>query len=501
MSTKGGKTTLKASINTPKRRKNSNSGSGFFQSSRDLIDSQLFAFLSDTDKEEKLYHGIVGDLEEGDDNDDDDDDDDDDDGNLVIGAVVGRENDDNAIADSGSELDDDDDDDGDDEFDIDADEDDDDEFDQNTEQSLRKLTERADDDDDEYNDKRIEEEEEVAIVEEMAFQDRQRSTNSDSDSNITDSEAELSFTNALFVDTEDKELNHVYSSTTPFEFHESDDDSFILDYLFSSGNSSDEEQSGKMDHSGRIKKRRRRDRKRAADYSQSEKFDLIRDREYSSGLDATIRKQERGIPVYEFDDGESTDEDENLPPPSHRKAGHRATEILVSSITASKPPVLGSWVLPVDRRVGIINGLSTRTLSPPPFPRGSINESNGRSNGASRQVSSSRHSSIIDSSPSMLASMFRSNLAHNPSHLISSEVLENENDREHNVLALEDFIYLSELDEDDNEDNEHGPHADHKFSGVSSSDPSSTPVWVGKFHSKFPLSAFRNRSSMQYRGI
>lgn len=64
--------------------------------------------------------------------------------------------------------------------------------------------------------------------------------------------------------------------------------------------------------------------------------------------------------------GDSTDEDADLPPPSQRAKGRKAVEVLGTN-SNMRPPVLGSWNIENTKgNVGIIDGLTTRTLSPPP---------------------------------------------------------------------------------------------------------------------------------------
>lgn len=134
--------------------------------------------------------------------------------------------------------------------------------------------------------------------------------------------------------------------------------------------------------------------------------------------------------------GDSTDEDNTLPR-SNPKVRARPTEILSTSATTSRPPVLGSWVMSTERPYGIIDGLTTRTLSPP-------------ANGSAEFVTPAKRSRTVTS--------------------VSS-------DSEASELALEDFIYTSELEED-------------------KEDMFSTPVADDVYYNKdIPLSAFRNRGS------
>ncbi|KAK9380101.1 transcription factor CRF1-domain-containing protein [Kockiozyma suomiensis] len=464
-----------------KRRRNS-------QTSHE-IDSQLLAFLADADDGTTFEFEFQEDEEEDDDADEDDDEAD------VEGIVVIQEASDE---DNDLEIEDDDDSDANEESvseeagNEDEDDDDDDDEGYNAAAKLQLV-----DDGLEQNDRQIEKEEEAAIVEEFSFEGFDRigdvsalaaafaaeATNSDSTSESSGDEDEddHAFVESLFVNRTDPALKHIVSSV-PRKYHDSDDDSFILDYFFSSGDSSDDDpRDAKTDDSGRRRHRRRRTNTFSEDVDDSDADDEnggfdIRVDDVSSGIDASIRKNG----YVDADDGESTDEDENLPPPSTRKAGHRATEILISSASASKPPVLGSWILPVGRRIGVINGLATRTLSPPPFPRGEDEtDETGRNLRIARD---------LPSSPSVMAAASRGvpRAAFDISALCSDS--EDQSD-----IQLEEFIYMSELDDEDAEE------GDLSSMLESTPGPTSTPVWAGKFNSRYPLSAFRNRSSMQYR--
>ncbi|KAK9376626.1 transcription factor CRF1-domain-containing protein [Lipomyces chichibuensis] len=460
------------SMRSPKRRRNSASSSAFFQSNRDILDTQLFAFIAeDAGSAAFEFDGV----------DDEDDDEDEDEGG-----------DDEDVEDE--EVD------GDDE--VDFDQEDDCYYDQVAE---LQLSNEADDDAAE-DDEQIELEEEAAIVEELSIQELEQAeegvaelaaaladcSDSSSYAESEDDDDDLPFADTLFVDKGNPALLHIVS-TAPRKYHDSDDDSFILDYFFSSGESSDDDRKDLTDrHSQSASKRRRRQRRNtfSDDLEESELdndnegFELKTDE--ISGIEMSVRRVGN---YYGADDGESTDEDENLPPPSDRKAGHRGTEIFVSSVTASKPPVLGSWVLPVGRRIGIINGLATRTLSPPPYPRGNDGDID---TGAYMPLGHGRHHNDFASSPSVMAAAARSRGALRGG-LRTFDPNAFGSDSERSDVALEEFIYMSELDNEDEQGD---------LSIVETTpDPTSTPVWAGKFHSKFPLSAFRNSSSMQYRSI
>ncbi|SCU95752.1 LANO_0E11276g1_1 [Lachancea nothofagi CBS 11611] len=63
-------------------------------------------------------------------------------------------------------------------------------------------------------------------------------------------------------------------------------------------------------------------------------------------------------------DGESTDEDETLPPPDTRnKIGSKAKEVVSANVVGLKPPKLGTWETD-NKPFSIIDGLSTKSLYP-----------------------------------------------------------------------------------------------------------------------------------------
>ncbi|SCU87132.1 LAME_0D08900g1_1 [Lachancea meyersii CBS 8951] len=64
-------------------------------------------------------------------------------------------------------------------------------------------------------------------------------------------------------------------------------------------------------------------------------------------------------------DGESTDEDETLPPPNTRnkKIGSKAKEVVSANVVGLKPPKLGTWETD-NKPFSIIDGLSTKSLYP-----------------------------------------------------------------------------------------------------------------------------------------
>lgn len=151
------------------------------------------------------------------------------------------------------------------------------------------------------------------------------------------------------------------------------------------------------------------------------------------------------------DSSEETDEDVNIPPPSHRKAGSRATEILSFSNAGSRPPVLGSWDLSSTHQpFGIIDGLTTRNINgqtPHLHKKGSANN----------------------------ASSYHRKRAF-------------QSDDELSELALDEFINTDELD--DGSDDEANDGVDGTTNGHDH--PSTWHV-----RKNIPMSAFRNRGVEQ----
>lgn len=83
--------------------------------------------------------------------------------------------------------------------------------------------------------------------------------------------------------------------------------------------------------------------------------------QYPTGLDEFLE--------YEYDSGDSTDEDLNLPKSTSKsKLGSKvAKEVLSSKTSDHRPPVLGTWAAVSNKPFGIIDGLSTRSLITKPF--------------------------------------------------------------------------------------------------------------------------------------
>lgn len=137
-----------------------------------------------------------------------------------------------------------------------------------------------------------------------------------------------------------------------------DDDSYLWNYFFSSGESEDEDNV-----------------ERYNDASEDEELDvdqLFPDMNTKSRrLSQANTRKSMSIAnndSFELDNGyesgDSTDEDLNLPKPSNKSkvASKKAKEVLSSKTADYRPPILGTWVAVDSRPFGIIDGLSTRTL-------------------------------------------------------------------------------------------------------------------------------------------
>lgn len=90
--------------------------------------------------------------------------------------------------------------------------------------------------------------------------------------------------------------------------------------------------------------------------------------EKSNSSDENV-KPTRPVQATHLPSGESTDEDDGVPPERKRRRakGTKALEVLGSNSYTTRPPLLGTWEIDGDKNIGIIDGRTTRTLSPPPF--------------------------------------------------------------------------------------------------------------------------------------
>ncbi|KAA8916796.1 hypothetical protein TRICI_001051 [Trichomonascus ciferrii] len=238
------------------------------------------------------------------------------------------------------------------------------------------------------------------------------------DDDDEESEAELYFTDDFFEPAPASALVTSRPGVNQSVSDDEDDDSYLWSYFFSSGES-------------------------------------------DSDGESTERPSSRNgfhleLPDEEYFSGDSTDEDLSLPPRSHRKSvGSRATEVVSSSNTASRPPILGSWVMSSERPFGIIDGLTTRTLSPP---------ESSQSHYFENQQQLPQHHDL----PRRRKRGF--------SQSNGGDSITNHSDSEVSEIALDEFIYTSDLDENHSDDDE-----------------LATPVSGWSMSNGVPLSAFRNR--------
>ena len=275
-----------------------------------------------------------------------------------------------------------------------------------------------DDDDEADDDNAVEETEERAILEEVKRSGDLEGHKVGYVSDEDDFESDISFDQDAFFETRTTQAGIKSITSVPLANQYSDEDeSYLWSYFFTSGDESEDE---------------------------NLKFNQLT---HVDSVDA-------GEPVEIS--GDSTDEDENLPR-SNLQIISRPTEILSTSANTSRPPVLGSWVMSSERPYGIIDGLTTRTLS-----------TTSSANGTSAQPDS-----VGASAATALPDGKRSQQNSTVSKINQDD---GKSDSELSELALDDFIYTSELEDEDK--------------------VSEYPIEDSIYHSlnkDIPLSAFRNR--------
>lgn len=294
-------------------------------------------------------------------------------------------------------------------------------------------------DDEADDDDAIEESEERAILEEVEQSgDLEEPSKVGYQSEEEDFESDISFGNDSFFESRSTQNGVRNITSAPLAYHlsgEEDDDSYLWSYFFTSGDDSDET-------------------------STVESEILTKANTDSNGLERVQLLLNEG---FKNDSGDSTDEDDTLP---RAKIGikFKPTEILSSSTATSRPPVLGSWVMSTERPYGIIDGLSTRTLSPPP--------------------SSDIKKTPFEACPADGSNEMENHHKRPRSSSIGNSFAFDNSDSELSELALDDFIYTSELEDKDD------------FDCSSRVDPvGSEDLIFLEFNRDIPLSAFRNRLS------
>lgn len=274
-----------------------------------------------------------------------------------------------------------------------------------------------DDDDEADDDNAVEETEERAILEEVKRSGDLEGHKVGYVSDDDDFESDISFDQDAFFETRTTQAGIKSITSAPLTNQYSDeDDSYLWSYFFTSGDESEDE-------------------------------NLKTNPTHVNSVDA-------GEPVEIS--GDSTDEDENLPR-SNMQTFSRPTEILSTSANTSRPPVLGSWVMSSERPYGIIDGLTTRTLSTTSGTNGISNQSN-----------------FVGASSAATLTDVKRSLENSTISKINQD--DGKSDSELSELALDDFIYTSELEDED-------PMGDY---------PAEDPIYPN-INKDIPLSAFRNR--------
>lgn len=141
----------------------------------------------------------------------------------------------------------------------------------------------------------------------------------------------------------------------------SDDDSHLWQYFFSS----DDDDGSSMSPGTRARQRRLSRSKRQTDEDGTTDDEMPLKGKGPLPASQIARAQQQQ-PTY-IPSGDSTDEDDGVPPEHKRRRARsaKAIEVLGSNSFSARPPLLGSWRIKDDKNVGIIDGLTTRTLSPP----------------------------------------------------------------------------------------------------------------------------------------
>ncbi|KAF5092692.1 hypothetical protein D0Z00_004456 [Geotrichum galactomycetum] len=275
-----------------------------------------------------------------------------------------------------------------------------------------------DDDDEADDDNAVEETEERAILEEVKRSGDLEGHKVGYVSDEDDFESDISFDQDAFFETRTTQAGIKSITSAPLANQYSDeDDSYLWSYFFTSGDESEDEN---------------------LKFNQPTHVDSV----------------DAGEPVEIS--GDSTDEDENLPR-SNLQTISRPTEILSTSANTSRPPVLGSWVMSSERPYGIIDGLTTRTLS-------TTSGANGTS-ALPDSVGANAATALPDGKRSQQNST-----------VSKTNQDDGKSDSELSELALDDFIYTSELEDED------------KVSEY----PIEDPIYHS-LNKDIPLSAFRNR--------
>lgn len=145
-----------------------------------------------------------------------------------------------------------------------------------------------------------------------------------------------------------------------------EDDSYLWNYFFSSdnGNSSGEEQENEEAQDGSFDQLLMEELFNEMDKEESMKkrSRSVSKKKMNLGVDDEIGYEDE---EQDYNSGESTDVDLSLPVSAtkNNSGSKMAKEVLSSKTADYRPPVLGTWVTIDSQPFGIIDGLSTRTLS------------------------------------------------------------------------------------------------------------------------------------------
>ncbi|RLV91722.1 Transcriptional regulator IFH1 [Spathaspora sp. JA1] len=230
-----------------------------------------------------------------------------------------------------------------------------------------------------------------------------------------------------------------------------DDDSYLWNYFFSSDNNSSGEE-----------EEQQKEKEQEVDPVE----DLFKEIDQKS-VATPKKKQSISVPTVfndsldmeddldydlDYDSGESTDVDLSLPTSSSSTSvGSKVAKEVLSSKTADyRPPVLGSWVTIDSKPFGIIDGLSTRSLS-----------INNKSN-----------------EPRTTAATTTVTVSSNAKRIILPPIPPTAVTSDDSALGLDELLNVSELDNDDEND---------------------VRIWRDFNNQKksVPLGAFRNKSILQ----
>ncbi|EGW31028.1 uncharacterized protein SPAPADRAFT_68242 [Spathaspora passalidarum NRRL Y-27907] len=157
-------------------------------------------------------------------------------------------------------------------------------------------------------------------------------------------------------DTEDKpvvSLNKVdkkASKNKKKSNSDEDDDSYLWNYFFSSDNNSSE---GEPDETDPVEDL----------FKEIDNSNIPKKKQPITAPESSFNDSLDMDDDLDYDSGESTDVDLSLPSSNTTVGSKSAKEVLSSKTADYRPPVLGSWITIDSKPFGIIDGLSTRSLT------------------------------------------------------------------------------------------------------------------------------------------